>query len=90
MLKIENGVAFGWSSAIRGMRNSLKSKEYWWQMIQLLPSSYNQRRTVLVSYEVLAAIYKDRRDHRLDEWHTLCDWIEKLPCADGVLVFREK
>lgn len=57
-------------------------KAYWWQMIQLLPSSYNQRRTVMLNYEVLANIYKSRRNHRLDEWHVLCDWIEKLPYSE--------
>lgn len=56
-----------------------KDKKYWWQMIQLLPSSYNQRRTVMLNYEVLANIYKSRRNHKLDEWHTLCDRIESLP-----------
>lgn len=59
-----------------------KDKEYWWQMIQLLPSSYNQRRTVMLNYEVLANIYKSRRNHKLDEWHTLCDWIESLPYSE--------
>ena len=59
-----------------------KDKRYWWQMIQLLPSSYNQRRTVMLNYEVLANIYKSRRNHKLDEWHTLCDWIENLPCSE--------
>ena len=54
-------------------------KKIWWQMIQLLPSSYNQKRTVMLNYEVLANIYKSRRHHKLDEWHTLCDWIESLP-----------
>lgn len=57
-------------------------KEVWWQMIQLLPSSYNQRRTVMLNYEVLANIYKSRRNHKLDEWHTFCDWIEKLPYSE--------
>ena len=57
----------------------LPAKKYWWQMIQLLPSSYNQRRTVMLNYEVLANIYKSRRNHKLDEWHTFCDWIESLP-----------
>lgn len=56
-----------------------KAKELWWQMIQLLPSSYNQKRTVMLNYEVLANIYKSRRHHKLDEWHTLCDRIESLP-----------
>lgn len=54
----------------------------WWQMIQLLPSSYNQRRTVMLNYEVLANIYKSRRNHKLDEWHTFCDWIEGLPYSE--------
>lgn len=59
-----------------------KAKELWWQMIQLLPTSYNQRRTVMVNYEVLANIYKNRRNHKLDEWHTFCDWIESLPYSE--------
>ncbi len=57
-------------------------KEVWWQMIQLLPSSYNQKRTVMLNYEVLANIYKSRRNHKLDEWHTFCDWIESLPYSE--------
>ena len=57
-------------------------KEVWWQMIQLLPSSYNQKRTVMLNYEVLANIYKSRRNHKLDEWHTFCDWIEELPYSE--------
>ena len=56
-----------------------KDKRYWWQMIQLLPSSYNQRRTVMLNYEVLANIYPARKNHKLDEWHTFCDWIKGLP-----------
>lgn len=58
---------------------SLPAKDIWWQMIQLLPSSYNQKRTVMLNYEVLANMYKSRHNHKLDEWHTLCDWIESLP-----------
>ena len=57
----------------------LPAKDIWWQMIQLLPSSYNQKRTVMLNYEVLANMYKSRRNHKLDEWHTFCDWIESLP-----------
>lgn len=57
-------------------------KEIWWQMIQLLPSSYNQRRTIMLNYEVLTNIYKSRRNHKLDEWHTFCDWIEGLPYSE--------
>ena len=60
-----------------------KDKKYWWQMIQLLPTSYNQKRTVMLNYEVLANIYKSRKDHKLDEWHEFCDWIKKeLPYSD--------
>lgn len=59
-----------------------KAKEYWWQMIQLLPSSYNQKRTIMLNYEVLVGIYKWRRNHKLDEWHTFCDWIEELPYSE--------
>lgn len=59
-----------------------KDKLYWWQMIQLLPSSYNQKRTVMLNYEVLANMYKSRRNHKLDEWHTFCDWIESLPYSE--------
>lgn len=66
---------------IREQNSDLK-KKYWLQMIQLLPSSYNQKRTIMLSYEVLANIYKSRRHHKLDEWHTLCDWIEGLPYSD--------
>ena len=65
-----------------------KDKNYWWQMIQLLPSSYNQRRTVMLNYEVLANIYKSRRNHKLDEWHIFCDWIERLPYSE--LITGEK
>lgn len=65
-----------------------KNKAYWWQMIQLLPSSYNQRRAVMLNYEVLANIYKSRRNHKLDDWHTFCDWIENLPYSE--LITGEK
>lgn len=61
-----------------------EKKHYWWQMIQLLPSSYNQKRTIMMSYEVLANIYKSRRNHKLDEWHTFCDWIEGLPYSEMI------
>ena len=62
--------------------NTDAKKEWWWQMIQLLPSSYNQKRTVMLNYEVLANMYKSRRNHKLDEWHTFCDWIESLPYSE--------
>lgn len=59
-----------------------EDKKYWWQMIQLLPSSYNQKRTVMLNYEVLANIYKSRKNHKLDEWRDLCKWIERLPYSE--------
>ena len=67
-----------------------KDKKYWWQMIQLLPSSYNQTRNVMMNYEVLCNIYKSRKSHPLDEWRELCSWIEDLPyneliCGDEVI-----
>lgn len=66
-----------------------EDKEYWWQMIQLLPSSYNQKRTVMLNYEVLANIYKSRQNHKLNEWHTLCDWIKGLPYSE-LITGKEK
>lgn len=57
-------------------------KKFWWQMIQLLPSSYNQTRNVMMNYEVLANIYKSRRGHKLDEWRDFCKWIEELPYSE--------
>ena len=57
-------------------------KDYWWQMIQLLPSSYNQTRNVMLNYEVLANIYRQRKNHKLDEWITFCNWIESLPYSE--------
>jgi hypothetical protein len=62
-----------------------KDKQDWWQMIQLLPSSYNQKRTICMNYEVLHHIYHDRRNHKLDEWHVVCDWIETLPYSEVII-----
>ena len=62
-----------------------KDKRYWYSMIQLLPQSYNQRRTLMLNYEVLATIYRQRKDHKLDEWHTFCEWIETLPYAELIV-----
>ena len=59
-----------------------KDKKYWWQMIQLLPTSYNQKRTVMLNYEVLVNIYHSRKNHKLDEWHVFCDWIRQLPYSE--------
>ena len=60
----------------------MEDKSFWYQMIQLLPSSYNQKRTVLMNYEMLANAFKWRKDHKLDEWHTFCDWIRGLPYSE--------
>ena len=66
-------------------------KIYWWQMIQLLPSSYNQRRTIMLNYEVLANIYRSRKDHKLDEWRNFCNWIEKgLPYSEIITYPRNE
>lgn len=64
------------------VKGSKGDKEVWWQMIQLLPSSYNQRRTVKLNYEVLANIYKSRKGHKLDEWREFCEWVENLPYSE--------
>ena len=65
-----------------------KDKLWWWQMIQLLPSSYNQKRTVMLNYEVLANMYESRKDHKLDEWRDFCKWVENLPYSE--LITGEK
>lgn len=66
-----------------------KDKLYWWQMIQLLPSSYNQRATVQLNYQVLRNMYQARKNHKLDEWHTFCNWIEGLPYSDLITGNKE-
>ena len=69
-------------NCLRNNYLNTKDKKYWWQMIQLLPSSYNQTRNVMMNYEVLANIYKSRKDHKLDEWREFCKWIEEQPYAE--------
>ena len=66
-----------------------KDKKYWWQMIQLLPSSYNQKRTVQLNYAVLRNMYHSRKNHKLDEWHTFCEWIESLPYSELITMEGE-
>lgn len=73
------GIILAALNECRDLYLQTKDKRYWWQMIQLLPSSYNQRRTIMLNYEVLANIYKSRRGHKLDEWREFCSWSEKLP-----------
>lgn len=74
----------------RNVYNQTGDKAAWWQMIQLLPSSYNQKRTIMLNYEVLANIYKYRKDHKLDEWRDFCKWIESLPMAEGVIYEKKE
>lgn len=65
-----------------------KNKDDWYNLIQLLPSSYNQMRTVTLNYETLINIYYARKDHKLDEWHVLCDWIKSLPYANELICIK--
>ena len=69
-------------NACRAMYLKTYDKKWWWQMIQLLPSSYNQKRTVQMNYEVLVGMYRDRKNHKLDEWVQMCNWIENLPYSE--------
>ena len=74
---------------LRGMylisTNPRVKKTFWYQIIQLLPESYMQKRTLMLSYEVLHKVYVDRKDHKLEEWHTFCDWIKSLPNSDLIV-----
>lgn len=70
---------------LREQYNSTGDKLTWYQMIQLLPSSYNQKRTVQLNYEVLVGMYRDRKNHKLDEWHAFCDWIYDLPYSEVII-----
>lgn len=72
----------GWLNYCREKYLETEDKEYWWQMVQLLPSSYNQKRTIMLNYEVLVNIYHSRKNHKLDEWRIFCDWIRGLPYSE--------
>lgn len=72
-------------NACRNAYLNTKDKKYWWQMIQLLPTSYNQRRTVMLNYQVLKNMYHARNAHKLDEWRTFCEWVETLPYAKELI-----
>ena len=74
---------------LRGLYLQTKDKKYWWQMIQLLPSSYNQKRTVMINYEVCARIIDQRSNHKLDEWHTLIDELKRLPYMNAIMKFDD-
>ena len=69
----------------RSLYLETKNKKYWWQMIQLLPSSYNQRRTIDLNFEVLLKQYRERKNHKLDEWHTYCDWIKEIALLNEII-----
>lgn len=77
--------AIKYLNAVREKFIKTKDKVYWWQMIQLLPSSYNQTRNVMLNYEVLANMYHSRKNHKLDEWREFCKWIENLPYSDLII-----
>lgn len=79
-----------WLEELRLRYNETKEKEYWYSMIQFLPSSYNQLRTCTLNYENLVNIYYARRYHKLEEWHEVCRWIEGLPYAKELICFRDK
>lgn len=91
----DNDVMGAWKSSLnrtiadlntaRDLYLETKDKKYWYQMIQLLPQSYNQKRTITLNYEVLVNMYFARKDHKLDEWHTFCDWIKTLPYMKDIL-----
>lgn len=70
---------------VRADYNETKSKDKWWQMIQLLPSSYNQRRTIDLNFEVLLKQYRERKTHKLDEWHTYCEWIKEITLLNEII-----
>lgn len=75
-------------NAYNEVTHGAKNKDYWWQIIQLLPSSFNQKRTVMLNYEVLANMYHSRKNHKLDEWRDLCKWVKSLPYS--VLITGEE
>lgn len=74
----------------RQMFVDTKDKECWYQMIQMLPTSYNQKRTIMLNYEVLVGMYRDRKNHKLDEWHTFCDWVKSLPYSELITMESEE
>ena len=85
VVRLLNCARDGFISAKKDENPLVPAKDYWWQMIQLLPSSYNQKRTVMLNYEVLANMYKSRKNHKLDEWRDLCCWIESLPYSELIV-----
>ena len=85
---LDNMISFLEESRIKFTET--KDKKYWYDIIQLLPASYNQMRTVTLNYENLINMYYARRSHKLDEWHTFCDWIRSLPYASELILIKEE
>ena len=85
---LDNMISFLEESRIKFTET--KDQKYWYDIIQLLPSSYNQMRTVTLNYENLINMYYARRSHKLDEWHTFCDWIRSLPYASELILIKEE
>ena len=75
---------------LRERFNNTKDKKYWRALIEILPSAYNMKASVMLNYEVLANIYQSRKDHKLDEWHTFCHWIEELPYSELITGYEEE
>ena len=86
--ELRSNVTYGINPEEQRKKIKEKQKQYWWQMIQLLPSSYNQTRNVMMNYEVLANIYWSRKDHKLYEWREFCKWIESLPLHELITYIR--
>jgi hypothetical protein len=80
---LENHLIFGLNSYRKDFLET-RDKKNWWQLIQMLPSSYNQKRTIMLNYEVLANMYHSRKNHKLDEWREFCSWIESLPYSEFI------
>ena len=83
-------VVLEYLNACRKLYLETKNKSLWWQMIQNLPSTYNQTSVLCMNYEVLSNIYRQRKNHKLDEWHVFCDWIERLPYAKDMITYDER
>jgi len=80
----------GYLELLRGRFLETKDKQYWYDIIQFLPSSYNQMRTCTFNYENLVGIFRARKNHKLQEWHTFCDWVRTLPYAAELITFEEE
>lgn len=85
-LNIYRDIFVNYNNQTDDYNQEFSKKDIWWQMIQLLPSSYNQKRTIMLNYEVLLHMYHSRKDHKLDEWHDFCHWVETLPYADELIL----